>query len=164
MSSDGKRSALSIWFLVSALVLPFLFTPQQLYRCQHQPFLQCHCSPDKRCWRANGVLSGTQTHILPPTARSRRYPASQKCKIVTETRYLTCFFYNRKCLTTIGCINSCMLDNYHKWDQVSKFHKTPIFPGCSLCLHLRDDPWLRKRGCSINWNPFNQSFCLPEVS
>ena len=47
-----------------------------------------------------------------------------------------------------------MLDNYHKWDQVSKFHKTPIFPGCSLCVHLRDDPWLRKRGCSINWNPF----------
>ena len=93
MSSDGKRSALSIWFLVSALVLPFLFTPQQLYRCQHQPYLQfqCYCSPDKRCWRANGVLSGTQTHILPPTARSRRYPASQKCKIVTETQYLTCF-------------------------------------------------------------------------
>ena len=57
-----------------------------------------------------------------------------------------------------------MLDNYHKWDQVSKFHKTHIFPSCSLCLHLRDDPWLRKRGCSINWNPFNQSFCLPEVS
>ena len=42
-----------------------------------------------------------------------------------------------------------MLDNYHKWDQVSSFPKTPPLPGGRLCLHLRNDPWLRKRGFPI---------------
>ena len=66
----------------------------------------------------------------------------------------------RKCLTTIGCINSCMLDNYHKWDQVFFLHIFIFMPpidwkpnrkhwfcsGGRMCLYLRDDPWLRKWG------------------
>jgi len=89
MSSDGKRSALSIWFLVTALVLPFLFTPHQLYR---QALLACQWSP---FWHTN-------THLA-------AYCPLKALSCVTEM----------KCLTTIGCINSCMLDNYHKWDQVA---------------------------------------------
>ena len=42
-----------------------------------------------------------------------------------------------------------MLENYHKWDKVSCFPKTHPFPGGRLCLHLRDDPRLRKRGAPI---------------
>ena len=42
-----------------------------------------------------------------------------------------------------------MLENYHKWDKVSCFPKTHPFPGGCLCLHLRDDPRLRKRGAPI---------------